>query len=325
MRCVASGSHSPMSQACETTRVPGFSVEEPRPQLLVEIRQEVERHHRRPREILLEDVALDDGDLARDAGALGVAPRERRKLAGRTRCPPPSRRTSSPRRSGAARRRRPDRRQRRRSWSSPSPASARPSRPAWAATSRPCPAGAGAGDRARRRIAGNPVRRRRRRARGRRATRRAAATGTNRRYELGVGRRQRTCGRRRSAQNAAHCSISSPARAAPRIGSTRSWNLRARSASVIGRSRLPIACSTNMWRRAAVGAHDGDVGTTLRRWPRRRSRPRRGRAARSRRRASTIVVGELGLARLAEQDARGGGVVDAELALEARAAAPSCR
>ena len=55
--------------------------EELRPQLLIEIGQEVERDDRRPREILLEDVALDDGDLAGDAGALGIAPRERREVA----------------------------------------------------------------------------------------------------------------------------------------------------------------------------------------------------------------------------------------------------
>ena len=54
--------------------------EELRPQLEVEVRQQVQRHDRRPREVLGEDVAADDLDPVGDAGALGVARRELREL-----------------------------------------------------------------------------------------------------------------------------------------------------------------------------------------------------------------------------------------------------
>jgi hypothetical protein len=51
--------------------------EDLRAQLQVELGQQVEGDHARAREILLEDVAVDDRHAVRDAGALGVALRER--------------------------------------------------------------------------------------------------------------------------------------------------------------------------------------------------------------------------------------------------------
>ena len=279
--------------------------------------KQVERHHRRAREILLEDVALDDRDLAGDAGALGVAPRERREFAVVFDAHRRRAELFAPRRWAAGRRRRRDRRRRRRSWSSPSPASARPWRPAWAATSRPCPAGAGAGDRDRRRIAGNPARGaggeaeddQRRKAEPRQGAHRASAT---RREVCATNVRTSV-----HAPSVAHCSISAAARAGGEDGSTRSWNLRARSASVIGRSRLPIACWTNVRnRRPSVQTivTSADASPIAGSAVATDARPQGDQVG-----ARHDCVGEFRLARLAEQDARRAGMVDAELALETRA------
>ena len=103
-----------------------------------------------------------------------------------------------------------------RSWSSPSAASARPSRPAWAATSRPCRAGAAAAGRGRRRIAENPAR-----ASG--AARAAASSDQQRgsdasahraRARSGARLRRERTRRRRTRQAPRTASISAGARGA---------------------------------------------------------------------------------------------------------------
>ena len=79
--------------------------------------------------------------------------------------------------------------------------------------------------------------------------------------------------------------------------------------------RLPIACSTNTCSVRPSLQRDRDVGRRLVDRVVDASRATRSRSAITSARA-TIVVGELGLAGLAEEDARGAGVVHAELALE---------
>ena len=127
-----------------------------------------------------------------------------------------------------------------------------------------------------------------------------------------------------SSPNRRQAAINSAVRARPRMGSDCKANLASSAASLIGRCSEPMACSTSTWTRRPSLQHRGDVGRGFVDRRRRRVATTLRRSATTSARV-TIVVGELGLAGAAEDQAGGAAVVDAELALQAVAAAPSCR
>ena len=301
----------PYPTACETTRVPGFISRSCGRSCWLRVRQEIERHDRRPREILLEDVALDDRDLAGDAGALRAAPRERRKVAV----------VLDAHRRRAELLRRDD--------GQPPVAGAEivddvglvvfaicsirsdHARPAWAATSRPCPAGAAAAGRARRRIAGNPARLAHAEQRDGQA---ATGNARGRRQVTGAHRAVMPSSVPSSARRTARTSAQ---RKAPRIapisapGARRAQapGRRGRGISARGphRSSAARGCRSRARRTCAAAGHPcSTMVTSADASPMAASTVARmrSRSAITSARA-TIVVGELGLAGLAEQDAGG--------------------